>query len=153
MSRKKSPRVIIEGEEARRTRGLVDSMMPMGYELVQLVAECVFVVCGVRPIRHTIHQSPTTGQQDKSHEQQENGAEIIKSQRRGQNSRQNNHIVNLLYEAPELLLPIIMIDHVQGLSQGNLSAKCPEKCGLDVNRTDRTARDERLLPIWSMREI
>jgi hypothetical protein len=103
--------------------------MPMGYELVQLMAEYVPVVWGVRPICHTIHQVPEASQQDKNQEQQENRAEIIKSQRRGQNIKQSSHITNLLYEAPKPLLPITIIASVLGLSQDNLSAKCPEKCG------------------------
>jgi hypothetical protein len=106
--------------------------MPMGYELVQFMAECVPVVWSVRPICHTIHQVPEASQEDKNQEQQENRAEIIKSQRRGQNIKQNSHIANLLYEAPKLLLPTRIIASVRGLSQGNLSAKCPEKCDVGL---------------------
>ena len=86
--------------------------MPMGYELVQLMAEYVPVVWSVRPVCHTIHQVPEASQQDKNQEQQEDGAEIVESQMRGQNNERHSHITNLLHEVPELVLPPTMITHL-----------------------------------------
>ena len=93
-------------------QGPVDSMMSMGYELVQPVTDWMGMVRSMRPICHVIHQIPKASQHGKNQEQQEGRPEIIEGYRRGENSKQHSHIVNLLYEVPKLVLSKGMIAHL-----------------------------------------